>query len=217
MTTRIPPRPDDPRARFLVELARALGTYGTSSNRIEDVIGFCADAFGFNAQTFTTPTSVFVSLEDEDGEFQTYLARVFPGEADLTKMMALDRVFNKTIDGHITPKEGVEEIKRILASPPRYPTWMIVLCFCITGACAGDILGGAGKEIAASAIVGLLIGLLVQFTGRNREFARLMEFLSGFGAAAVARAPASVPGRLPQPNRICSSDTSRLSASFFFR
>ncbi len=181
-----PPRPGEPRARFLIELARALGTYGTSANRIEEVIAYCADAFGFNAQTFTTPTSVFVSLEDEEGELRTYLARVHPGEADLTKMMALDRVFNRTIDGHLTPSEGVTEIKRIITMPPRYPAWMIVISFGIIGVCAGNFLGGAEKEMAASGIVGLLIGLLVQFTGRRREFSRLMEFLSGLGAALIA-------------------------------
>lgn len=181
-----PPRPDEPRARFLVELARALGTYGTSANRIEDVIGYCADAFGYNAQTFTTPTSVFVSLEDDEGEIKTYLARVHPGEADLTKMMALDRVFNRTIAGDLTPREGVGEIKRIVTMPARYPVWMIVLCFGVIGVCAGNFLGGAEREMAASGIVGLLIGLLVQFTGRRREFTRLMEFLSGLGAALIA-------------------------------
>ncbi|MFG0245571.1 MAG: threonine/serine exporter ThrE family protein [Phycisphaerales bacterium JB052] len=180
------PRPDEPRARFLIELARALGTFGTSANRVEDVIGFCADAFGYNAQTFTTPTSVFVSLEDTDGDIHTYLARVHPGEADLTKMMALDRVFNRTISGHLSPTEGVAEIKRIVTMAPRYPVWMIVICFGVIGVCAGNFLGGAEKEMAASGIVGLLIGLLVQFTGRKREFSRLMEFLSGLGAALIA-------------------------------
>lgn len=181
-----PPRPDEPRARFLIELARALGTFGTSANRIEDVIAYCAVAFGYNAQTFTTPTSVFVSLEDDEGEIKTYLARVHPGEADLTKMMELDRVFNRTIEGHLTPREGVAEIKRIVNMAPRYPIWMIVLCFGVIGVCAGNFLGGAEKEMAASGIVGLLIGLLVQFTGRRREFSRLMEFLSGLGAALIA-------------------------------
>ncbi len=180
------PRPGKPRARFLIELARALGTYGTSANRIEDVISYCADAFGFNAQTFTTPTSVMVSLEDDEGELRTYLARVHPGEADLTKMMALDRAFNRTLEGHITPTEGIAEIKRIVTMAPRYPTWMIVICFGIIGVCAGNFLGGAVKEMIASGIVGLMIGLLVQFTGRRREFSRLMEFLSGLGASLVA-------------------------------
>ncbi len=180
------PRPDEPRARFLIELARALGTYGTSANRIEDVIAYCADAFGYNAQTFTTPTSVFVSLEDEQGELHTYLARVYPGEADMTKMMALDRVFNRVLDGTLSTSEAIGEIKRIVSMTPRYPVWMIVLCFGIIGACAGNFLGGAQKEMLASGIVGLVIGLLVQFTGRRREFSRLMEFLSGLCAAVIA-------------------------------
>lgn len=180
------PRPDEPRARFLIELARALGTYGTSANRIEEVIAYCADAFGYNAQTFTTPTSVFVSLEDEDGELHTYLARVHPGEADMTKMIALDRIFNNVLDGIISTREAITEIKRVVSMPPRYPVWMIVICFGIIGICAGNFLGGALKEMLASGIVGLMIGLLVQFTGRKREFSRLMEFLSGLGAAVVA-------------------------------
>lgn len=180
------PRPDEPRARFLIELARALGTYGTSANRIEDVIAYCADAFGYNAQTFTTPTSVFVSLEDEQGELHTYLARVYPGEADMTKMMALDRVFNRVLDGTLSTSEAIGEIKRIVSMTPRYPVWMIVVCFGIIGACAGNFLGGAQKEMLASGIVGLVIGMLVQFTGRRREFSRLMEFLSGLCAAVIA-------------------------------
>jgi uncharacterized membrane protein YjjP (DUF1212 family) len=181
-----PPRPGEPRARFLIELARALGTYGTSANRIEEVIGYCADSFGYNAQTFTTPTSVFVSLEDEEGNLHTYLARVFPGEADLTKMMSLDRVFNLVIEGDVSAEDGIAEVKRIVRAAPRYPVWMIVMCFGITGFCAGNFLGGAFKEMIASGVVGLVVGMLVQFTGRKREFSRLMEFLSGFGAAMIA-------------------------------
>lgn len=180
------PRPDEPRARFLIELARALGTYGTSANRIEEVIAYCADAFGYNAQTFTTPTSVFVSLEDEQGDLHTYLARVHPGEADMTKMIALDRIFNNVLDGIISTREAIDEIKRIVSMPARYPVWLIVICFGVIGFCAGNFLGGAIKEMLASGIVGLTIGLLVQFTGRRREFSRLMEFLSGFCAAFIA-------------------------------
>lgn len=180
-----PPRPDEPRARFLIELARALGTYGTSANRIEEVIAYCGDAFGYNAQTFTTPTSVFVSLEDEEGDLHTYLARVHPGETDMTKMIALDRVFNRVLDGTLSTREAIREIKRIVTMAPRYPVWMIVLCFGLIGVCAGRFLGGGIKEMLASGIVGLLIGLLVQFTGRRREFSRLMEFLSGLGAALI--------------------------------
>lgn len=180
-----PPRPEEPRARFLTELARALGTYGTSSNRLEEVIALCAEELGLAAQTFTTPTSVFVSVESEDG-LSTYLARVHPGEADLTKLMALDKLFNRVLLGEVRPEDGVGEIKAIVRSRPRYPSWMIVLAFGVVSTCVGNFLGGAWREMLASGISGLVVGLLVQFTGRHREFSRLMEFLAGLSAALIA-------------------------------
>jgi uncharacterized membrane protein YjjP (DUF1212 family) len=180
-----PPRPDEPRARFLVELARALGTYGTSSNRLEEVIAVSADDLGLSAQTFNTPTSVFVSVESELG-LTTYLARVTPGETDLTKLMAIDRVFNVVTDHHLSPEEGISEIKRIVKMAPLYPAWMLVLAFGVVSASAGHFLGGGLKEMGASGLIGLVVGVLVQFTGRRREFSRLMEFLSGLSAALIA-------------------------------
>jgi uncharacterized membrane protein YjjP (DUF1212 family) len=180
-----PPRPEEPRARFLVELARALGTYGTSSNRLEEVIAVCADDLGLRSQTFNTPTSVFVSVESDSG-LTTYLARVTPGEADLTKLMAIDRVFNRVSERQLTPAQGTVEIKRILTMPARYPAWLIVAAFGIVSTCAGNFLGGATKEMLASGLVGLVVGVLVQFTGRRREFSRLMEFLSGLSAALIS-------------------------------
>ncbi len=180
-----PPRPDEPRARFLIELARALGTYGTSSNRLEEVLAVCADDLGMNAQTFNTPTSVFVSVESDD-ELTTYLARISPGETDLTKLMQLDRVFNQVASLQISPTEGVAEIKTIVRSPAMYPSWMIVLAFGVVSACAGHFLGGASNEMIASGLIGLVTGVLVLFTGPRREFSRLMEFLSGLSAALIS-------------------------------
>ena len=179
------PRPDEPRARFLVELARVLGTYGTSSNRLEEVIAVCADDLGLSAQTFNTPTSVFVSVESDEG-CSTYLARVTPGEADLTKLMAIDRVFNDVIENRLSPEEGIAGIKNIVKMAPRYPAWMMVLSFGVVSGCAGHFLGGAVKEMVASSIVGLVVGFLVLFTGKRREFSRLMEFLSGLSAALIS-------------------------------
>src|SRR5690606_24548286 len=94
------------------------------------------------------------------------------------------------IINEITPVEGVAEIQRIVEAPPRYPSWMIVACFGIVSGCAGHILGGAVKEMLAAAIIGLVVGVLVLFTGKNREFSRLMEFLSGVFAAFIAGAMA---------------------------
>ena len=134
------PRPEEPRARFLIELARALGTYGTSSHRLEEVVAVCAQEIGLRAQTFSTPTSVFVSVESESG-LSTYLARVVPGEVDISKMMEIDRLFNRVIEKKISPEEGTAEIKRIVSLPGLYPAWLTVGAFGIVSACVGNFFG----------------------------------------------------------------------------
>lgn len=179
------PRPEEPRARFLIELARALGTYGTSAPRLEEVVGVCAEDLGLRAQTFSTPTSVFVSVESQEG-LSTSLARVVPGEVDLAKMMEIDRLFNRVIAREVSPDEGIVQIKRIVQMPALYPAWLMVIAFGIVSGCVGHFLGGGLREMAASLLVGLCVGMLVLFTGRNREFARLMEFLSGLVAAGLS-------------------------------
>lgn len=182
-----PPRPEEPRARFLIELSRALGTYGTSANRLEDVIAVCADDMGLRAQTFSTPTSVFVSIESDHG-FSTYLARVHPGEVNISKMMAIDTVFNRVTEHEVTPEMGTIEIKQIMQADSLYPSWLIVMTFGVVSGCVAHFFGGGHKEMVASAIVGLCIGFLVLFSGRYREFSRLMEFLAGLIAALFAGA-----------------------------
>lgn len=186
-----PPRPEEPRARFLIELSRALGTYGTSAHRLEEVIGVCAEDLGLRAQTFSTPTSVFVSVESEAG-LSTYLARVIPGEVNISKMMQIDRLFNRVIENELSPEEGTAEIKRVVQLPGLYPAWLTIGSFGIVSGCVGNFLGGGYQEMLASLIVGLIVGMLVMYTGRNREFARLMEFLAGLGAALVSGALAGV-------------------------
>lgn len=188
-----PPRPEEPRARFLIELARVLGTYGTSSHRLEEVVAVCADELGLRAQTFSTPTSVFVSVESDEG-LSTYLARVVPGEVDISKMMEIDRLFNRVIENELSATDGIAEIKRIVKLPGLYPAWMIVMSFGIVSGCVGNFLGGGIKEMFASGIVGLSVGILVLFAGKNREFSRLIEFLSGLVAALISGALAAPLG-----------------------
>ncbi len=180
-----PPRPDEPRVRFLVELARALGTYGTSSNRLEEVTAVCAAELGLRAQTFSTPTSVFVSVESDDN-LATYLARVTPGEVNINKLMQIDRLFNLVIAEKLTPQEGIAQIKEVVNESPLYPMWLTVLCYGLVSGCVGAFLGGGFQEMIASGAIGLVIGVLVHFTGSKRELSRLMEFLSGLSAALIA-------------------------------
>lgn len=179
------PRPNDPRIRFLIELSRALGTYGTSAHRLEDVISVCALDFGLQCHVFSTPTSVFLSIENND-QHTTYLSRITPVEVNLSKLRRFDELFNAVIDGRVSPSAGVRKIKQIVREPDHVPAWCSVLSIGAVSASAAVFLGGHIKEMGSAGLIGLLIGLLGLLVGKNREHARLMEFLAGFIAALVA-------------------------------
>lgn len=178
-------RPDDPRVRFLIELSRALGTYGTSAHRLEDVITFCASELGLACHIFSTPTSVFLSIES-DNDHVTYLSRIHSVEVNLSKLRRFDELFNAVIAGRLSPNAGVKRIKAIVHEPDPVPGWVQVLAFGVISACVTIFLGGALREIAVASVIGLVIGILGFFVGKNREHARLMEFISGFAASIIA-------------------------------
>jgi uncharacterized membrane protein YjjP (DUF1212 family) len=179
------PRPDDPRIRFLIELSRALGSYGTAAHRLEGVITLCAHELGIECHVFSTPTSVFLSVE-HDGIQSTYLSRIDSGEVNLSKLRRFDELFNAVIDGRISARAGIKKIKQIVHEKDPVPAWISILSSGGIATSAAVFFGGGVTEMLAGGVIGLMIGILGLFIGRKREYARLMEFLAGFIAAFIA-------------------------------
>lgn len=186
-------RPDDSRVRFLIELSRALGTYGTAAHRLEDVVRVCANELDLECHVFSTPTSVFMSIES-DGVHTTYLSRISSVEVNLSKLQRFDVLFNAVIEGRISSQAGVRKIKQIVREPDPVPAWVNVLAIAMVSACITVFLGGAWLEMGVATIIGATIGLLGMFVGKNREHARLMEFLAGVVASLIAGGMTQVIG-----------------------
>jgi uncharacterized membrane protein YjjP (DUF1212 family) len=188
----------DDRIDFLITIAQALGTYGTSAHRLEDALGMCAERLDLKANIFSTPTSVFISFETD--EFRsTVLSRIIPGDVQLAKLVKLDELIDLVSRGIITPHEGAVKTEAVLSEPSPYPTWLEVLCFGIVSGNACVFLGGGTAEIGVTAIIGWTIGIMIQLAGKNREFARLIEFGSGVIAATIAWGAGSIIGPYNAP------------------
>lgn len=168
-------------------MARALGTYGVAAHRVEEAIHDAATALGLRAQSFSTPTSVFVSTEIRDRR-ETMLARIDPRGTDLAKIVALDEVLAHTITGRITPARGTRIIKRIVRRPARYPEWLHLLAHATTSCAVARFFGGGSRELLAATAIGFIVGCLALIASRHRHAARLVEFIAGIAAAALATA-----------------------------
>lgn len=184
---------DDPRARFLIEIARALGTYNVAAHRLEEAIQAAAASFGITAQTFSTPTSVFISIEIKDHR-ETHLARVDPQAPDLAKIVALDEILNHVISKRITPTRGTRLVKRVIRRRPRFGDLAHLGANVLTATCIARFFGGGWHEIIAASTIGFVVGLLAIIARRHRHIARLIECIAGATAAVVAAIFASAVG-----------------------
>src|SRR5205085_7696990 len=131
-----------------------------------------AERLGLIGQFFSTPTSIFASFGRQE-EQRTFLMRVTPGEVNLGKLAELDDVTIGVLRGAIEPAGGSEQIERIVAAPPQYGRVLTTAAFAAASASASRFLGGGLKEIGASALIGLLIGLLLIAAERNPSLGKV--------------------------------------------
>jgi uncharacterized membrane protein YjjP (DUF1212 family) len=170
---------------FVLRLSRALHVYGIPAHRLEEVMEKAAEKLGLKGQFFSTPTSILASFgrQDEPG---VYLMRVTPGEVNLGKIAELDDVATCVLRGALGPAEGSEKIDRILVEPHRYGGALTTIAFSMASAAASRFLGGGVKEITASALIGLVIGLLSLFSVKYQSFGKVFEFVAAGAASALA-------------------------------
>ncbi|MCG3163243.1 MAG: hypothetical protein JMDDDDMK_04628 [Acidobacteria bacterium] len=170
---------------FTLRLGRALHSYGIPAHRLEEVMGKATEKLGLEGQFFSTPTSIFASFGPQDQQ-QTFLMRVTPGEVNLGKIADLDEVTTEVLRGSLDPAKGSEMIEQILSAPHRYGRALTIIAFGLASAAASRFLGGGLKEIAVSALIGLITGLLSLLAGKYQSLGKVFEFIVAFTASALA-------------------------------
>lgn len=175
---------------FVLRLGKALHAYGYAAHRLEEVLGAVAQQIGLEAQFFSTPTAISAAFGPQDDQ-RTFLIRVEPGDVDLGKMAALDRVTLDVLHGTIAPAEGSRRIAAIEAAPARYGPGLTTFGFGLASGAAARFLGGGPVEVIVATVIGLAIGLLAAGAARlPAGAARVFEPAAAFLAVVMAQAAA---------------------------
>ena len=180
---------------FVLKLGRGLHAHGYPAHRLEAALARVSRRLGLHGQFFSMPTALFASF-GEEGEQRTFQIRVEPGAMDLRTLVALEQVADAVAEGVINPLEGTRRIEAALTAPAPYPAWLATLCFAITSAAAARFFGGGLREIAASAVVGFVIGLLALLAQRVAPLGRIFEAVAAMTSALLACVAARAAGPL---------------------
>ncbi|GJM22724.1 MAG: membrane protein [Planctomycetota bacterium] len=162
-------------AAFVEKLGGALHRYGAPANRLDDVLVLLSQELGLKASFFSLPSAIFYTYDRPvDGGFAR-LQRVFGHELDLSKLARLDRLFNRALDGDLPLEHATDEVDRITAAPPPYPTLITWLAFVIVSGSAARFFGGGVAEMYLAAAAGAALGALYLFSATRANLRRLFE------------------------------------------
>src|SRR5699024_10652600 len=132
-----------------------------------------AERLGLQAEFFSTPTTLIISLKDGDRQ-ETFLARCEPGSANLSKLADLAEVMDDLDSGRTTPQQADERVHAIDSAPPLYGAWLEVLAFVLIGGGVTPILGSGWRETLLAAPLGAVAGLSIWWMRQHVERARLI-------------------------------------------
>ncbi len=181
---------------FVLQLGRALHTYGYSAQRLEDVLGTTSGRLGLAGyQFFSTPTSILASFGPIVRQ-RTHMLRVEPGEVNLGKLVALEQLAMDVAQGRTTPEDGTAAIGRVAATPSPYGPALTTLAYGVVSAATCQFLGGGGREVLVAGLLGLGLGLFAQVGAGQPRLGRVFEPLAAFVVSVAAVALAHLAGPL---------------------
>jgi len=170
---------------FLLRLAKALHTYGLPAYELEKTMNGCAEAMGYGIQCMSLPTSISITLLPPDGNPQTFLIRVSPGEINIERLRKTTRIARDVINGELGAKKGALYLREIASFVPYYPQWVIVLAFGVVSACIARIFSGSFSDMAVSGIIGLVVGIIAVASKTRPMLDHLLPAISAFIATFV--------------------------------
>lgn len=184
---------DDATIEFVLALARALHRYGTPSHRLEEAVAVVCHHLDVTAELFATPTTIIVSF-GEPAELRTRMMRVESAETNLAKLAEVDELADRVAAGELTPRDGLAKLDAITAAPAHWGRAISVAVGSVTSAAVAVFFHGSAVDVAAAAVIGLILGTLGLVLSRSTAQMQVFElvgafvaaFLSGGAAAAVA-------------------------------
>lgn len=173
------------KGHFVLELARALHSYGTPAHQLESVLASTADQLKLQATFFSTPTSIMVGIGPIDSQ-NVHLLRVEPGDPNLGRLASLNEIMQKVAAGGISPREGLEKISALQKEPPQYARWLVLLAFVLASGAIASFLQVRAGDVVVASFLGLVTAIVAGVAGSRESTRHVTEPLAAFVVTTLA-------------------------------
>ncbi len=188
------------RVAFVSEIASRLHSYGTTAQRLEAALIALSQQLGLDCEPWSNPTGVILSFSDPSKAIGssdiTRVIRLAPGENDLYKLSVADYIADSVAQGRMSIAQGHTALRRLDREVDGRGKAMQVFAFGLAAAGVAGLWKLPWLDIATAGVIGLLIGLLTQYTDRRPATKEAGDALAALLAGFVATVVASLVGSL---------------------
>ena len=182
------------RVAFVCEIASHLHRYGTSAQRLEAAVVALSQQLVLDCEPWSNPTGLILSFSDPTKAIGssdiTRVIRLGPGDNDLHKLAAADRIAEAVANGQMSIAQGHTALRQLDLPMRRRDKAFMAFSFGLTSAAVAGLWRLPWLDIATAGFIGVLIGVLTLYADRRlatREASEaLSALLAGFVAVLVA-------------------------------
>ena len=180
-----PPADPDAAIEFVLELGRALHALGYPSHWLEEHVTEASNRLGLSGQFFVTPTSIFAAFGEGRAQ-HTHLLRLEGSDQHLERLTRVLDCARRVMASESTPAEGTAAIRALALAQARYGPWVTTAAFALSGAAACRFLGGGALELAAAALLGGVLAVILALARRTAGLGRVFPAIASFVVSALA-------------------------------
>ncbi len=188
------------RIAFVVDLARHLHAYGTTSQRMEAAIESVAKKLALECEPWSNPTGIILAFSDPArpaGESDTTrIIRPGLGDTNLRKLCEADRIAEDVISGRLGVSAGRAALRELDRPDSPRARAMLAVAFALASAAVAGLLRLPWLDIATAGAIGLLIGMLALAAQSRPRLHESFEAVAGLLAGTVAILVSSLVGPL---------------------
>ena len=179
------------RIAFVLELARRLHQYGTSSPRLEMAVAGAAQRLGLAADVWSSPTAIIISFADlaqgEDGVAQTtQVMRLAPGEVNLERLCVADDIADRAIAGELDLREGFRLLRALGRPDTRREKIGLIASYGLSAASiAALFLHSSWVDLLVAGVIGVIIGGITLLAANRPRLAVASDAICALVATAV--------------------------------
>lgn len=171
--------------KFIVQLGKALHTYGVPSYKSQIYLSEIAKKKGIRGSFMDTPTWINYAFFEEDDHTYNHVECVPPGELNLGALSRIVEITNNVLNNDLTFVEAKEEIERIKTERLGYSKIIVLIAYMASASAFSVILDASWASAAMAAFNGAIVYGITLLSHKSRYIKTILESLVSFLATIL--------------------------------